>query len=71
MPQLVQRQEAADRMGIHWCRLDRLRKRGLIPEAMKVGIFFVFPADQLEAIKARLVASGHITPKREPAAANA
>lgn len=71
MPQFLQRQEAADRMGIHWCRLDRLRKRGLIPEALKVGIFFVFPADQLDAIKARLVEQGHIKPKRESAVATA
>ena len=42
-----------------------LRQRGLIPEAVRVGRYYLLPADHLEAIKARLTEQGHIAPKAE------
>jgi hypothetical protein len=67
MSQMVMRQGAADRIGIHFAKLERLRKAGLVPEAIRVGHYYVFPADKLDEIKARLVASGHIKPEAEVA----
>ena len=55
MSQFLLRQETADRLGIHWAKLDKLRREGHIPEAVQVGNYWCFPADQLAAIRARLV----------------
>jgi hypothetical protein len=63
------RQEAANRLGIHFAKLETLRKRGLVPEAVPVGRYFAFPADQIDAIRERLEAQGHI--KREASHATA
>lgn len=57
--------EAAPKIGIHWSKLDRLRKQGHIPEVMQAGRYFYYPADKLAAIRERLIASGHIDPDRE------
>ena len=57
------RQTAADRMGIHFAKLERLRHKGLIPEAVQFGRYFLFPADQLDEIRARLEADGHLKPR--------
>lgn len=57
---LYLRQVAADILGIHFAKLERLRVAGLIPEAIQIGRYHVFPADQLKVIRERLIASGHI-----------
>ena len=62
VPKLVTRQVAADYMKIHWCKLEYLRKKGLIPETVKVGRNFVFPLEKLDEIRARLEAAGHLKP---------
>lgn len=64
MPELLARQDAANRLGVHFSKLERLRLKGLIPEAIKVGRCYVFPGDQIDTIKARLVAQGHIRPAK-------
>lgn len=68
MPQMLLRQEAANRLGIHFAKLERLRKLGLIPEAIQAGHLHVFPADKLDEIKARLIAEGHIKAPAQEAA---
>lgn len=68
---LLLRQDAANALGIHFAKLEKLRQRGLVPEAIQVGRYHVFPADQLDAIRARLEAAGHIKPAREAAHASA
>jgi hypothetical protein len=70
MPELLPRQDAADRLGVHFAKLERLRTKGLIPEAVKIGRYFVFPAAQLEAIRRRLVEQGHIKERLAEGAAN-
>ena len=62
---LLLRQDAADALGLHFAKLERLRQMGHIPEAVRVGRYFLFPADKLPEIKARLVRDGHIRPRRE------
>jgi hypothetical protein len=62
---LVQTGDAAKEIGIHWSKLDRLRKQGLIPEVVSAGRYFFYPAAQLAAIRARLIQSGHIDAGRE------
>lgn len=57
---LLLRQDAADRLGIHFAKLERLRLAGLIPEAVQVGRYFTFPSDKLETIRERLIESGHL-----------
>lgn len=57
--------EASNEVGVHTSKLDRLRKQGLIEEVVKMGRYHYYPADQLAAIRARLIASGHIDPERE------
>lgn len=65
---LLLRQEAANRLGIHFAKLETLRKRGLIPEAIPAGRLFVFPSDQIDTIRERLTQQGHIkNPSREGA----
>lgn len=66
MPEkLLLRQDAADALGIHYMKLDRLRAAGEIPEAVQVGRYFMFPAAAMPAIKTRLTAAGHIGKKRK------
>lgn len=60
MSELLTRQDAANRLGLHFAKLERLRKSGHIPEAVRVGRYFVFPADKLDAIKQRLITAGLI-----------
>lgn len=60
MVNLLLRQEAADRLGIHFAKLERLRLAGLVPEAVQVGRYFAFPADKIEIIRERLTSSGHL-----------
>ncbi len=67
MPELLTRQVAANRLGLHFAKLERLRLKGLIPEAFLVGRYYVFPADKLDAIKQRLVEQGHIKAPMEVA----
>ena len=57
---LLLRQDAANRLGIHFAKLERFRLAGLIPEAVQVGRYFVFPADMLEVIRDRLAAAGKL-----------
>lgn len=71
MPELFLRWDAANRLGVHPAKLDRLRLRGLIPEAVRVGHYFAFPADKLDAIKQRLVEQGHIKTVQPEAVAHA
>jgi hypothetical protein len=71
IPLLIQRQEAADRLGLHFWKLEDLRKRGLIPEAIKVGRYYVFPADQIDAIRQRLIERGFIKARQTEGATNA
>ncbi len=59
------RQDAANKLGLHFAKLEKLRQRGLIPEAVQVGRYHVFPIDQIDAIRLRLEAEGHIMPARE------
>ena len=59
---LLLRQATADQLGIHFSRLERLRLAGLIPEAVRVGHYYCFPADRIDAIRKRLTASGHLRP---------
>jgi hypothetical protein len=54
------RQTAADQLGIHFAKLERLRLRGLIPEVVRVGRYFLYPAERLDAIRERLVRQGHL-----------
>ena len=54
------RQDAANQLGIHFAKLEDLRKRGLIPEAVQIGRYHVFPTDQINAIRERLEQQGHI-----------
>ena len=63
---LLLRQDAANRLGIHFAKLERLRLAGLIPEAVQVGRYFTFPADKIETIRERLTVGGHLAqPSRE------
>lgn len=62
---LVFRQDAADAIGIHFAKLERLRLKGLVPEAVRVGRYFLYPADRLGGIRKRLIAQGHIRTKPE------
>lgn len=64
---LLFREQAATRIGITWHALDRARVRGLVPEVVKVGRYFLYPADKLDAIRDRLIDAGLI--RREPAQA--
>jgi hypothetical protein len=65
----VFRQEFADALGVHWSKVERLRQKGLIPEALRLGQYYVFPADQVDAIRERLARGGHL--KSTPAATTA
>lgn len=60
IPELLMRQDAADRMGVHFAKLEAMRRKNLIPEAVKIGRVHVYPADKIDAIRERLVAQGHI-----------
>jgi hypothetical protein len=60
MDQLLMRQEAADRLGVHFAKLERLRRAGLLPEAVRVGRLYVFPISKIDAIRERLIAQGHL-----------
>ena len=68
---LLFRQDAADELGLHFAKLERLRLKGLIPEAVQVGRFFLFPADKIEIIRQRLTAQGHIRSTEPEAPAHA
>jgi hypothetical protein len=68
MPTMLLRQQAADYLKIHFAKLERLRRAGLIPEAVRAGHLYVFPADKLDTIKARLIEQGHITAPNTEAA---
>ncbi|MBP3958423.1 hypothetical protein J8F10_24505 [Gemmata sp. G18] len=37
---LLLRQDAADRLGVHFAKLERLRHKGHIPEAVQAGRYF-------------------------------
>lgn len=63
---LLLRQDAADSLGIHFAKLERLRLAGLIPEAVLVGRYHCIPADKIEAIRERLTAAGKLR-RRNPA----
>lgn len=66
---LLARQEAADALGIHWMKLDRLRAAGRIPEAVQAGRYWMFPAAAIPAIKARLAKPAKKARGKKPAAA--
>lgn len=66
---MLLRQEAADALGIHYMKLDRLRAAGEIPEAVQAGRYWMFPAAAIQAIKSRLTKAGHIGKKRRKPAA--
>ena len=57
---LLLRQDAADQLGLHFAKLERLRVAGLVPEAVLIGRYHAFPADKIEEIRMRLIASGHL-----------
>jgi len=57
---VLMRQEFANRLGLNFWQVERLRRAGLIPEAEKVGRYFVFPESKVEAIRNRLASQGHI-----------
>lgn len=63
MSELLMCQDAADRLGVRHWKMAKLRKAGLLPEAVRVGRFYTIPADQIEAIKRRLIEGGHIKPR--------
>lgn len=67
---LLLRQDTANRLGIHFSKLERLRLAGLIPEAVKVGHYHAFPADSIETIRERLIALGHLRVAEPTIAAN-
>ena len=66
MSRLLLKSDAAPLFGVRECRLHDLRVRGLIPEVVQAGRYFLYPEDKIASIRQRLIEQGHIKPSHQP-----